>query len=276
MNSKSQFNLLSRRSLNLGIAFVVVVLVAGIYFLFRPFPAGPSLDVKAEVPEAASIAGWSAVANPPAIEQAQEARQASSSASSAASVQRLDIGAGYVLETDQQGSRIVAPSVPSVSSSAVERLDIGSGYVLELNQAGGQIIGPANPAAAASAAQAGSIPSSVRQIIGSDVGRNSAPASVAEPAAAQEPGLIPSSVRQIIGSDVGRNVAPAFSSQRLDLGAGYVLETDAQGSKIVAPTTLLKGGAVTPAAGFPTRIALGGGYTLVLDPDGQGEIVKGP
>lgn len=234
MNNKTKNSFLSKHSFKIGIALVIVALVAGVYFLFRPFPTGSSLDVKAEAPEAASIAGWSAVANPPEMVQA---------AGIATNLQRLDLGAGYVLETDQQGTRIVAPVVPSVSSSAVQTLDIGSGYVLELNSTGGRIVAPADPAAAALAGQASSIPSSVLSVI---------------------------------GSNVGRHVSSAASSQRLDLGAGYVLVTDAQGTRIVAPTTQLKGETVTSATGYPTRIDLGGGYTLVIGPDGQGEIVKAP
>jgi hypothetical protein len=65
MDSKSQTTAFSSRNLSLGLAFVMVALIAGVYFLFKPFPAGPSLSVKANVPEAASAAGWSAYANPP-------------------------------------------------------------------------------------------------------------------------------------------------------------------------------------------------------------------
>ena len=241
MYNKTKNSFLSKRSLNIGIAFVVVALVAGVYFLFRPFPAGSSLEVKAEVPfapagkaaasvagsyanhsfslqDAASVVGWSAYANPSGIAQAAESQLASSFASSSASVQRLDIGAGYVLENDQQGSRIVAPSAPSVSSFAVQRLDIGSGYVLELNQAGGRIIAPVKLASA----------------------------------------------------------APASSVQRLDIGAGYVLETTSQGTRIVAPTALLKGSTTGSNAEAITKIDIGSGYTLVLGPGSQGEIVPAP
>jgi hypothetical protein len=65
MVSQTQISLFSRRTITLALAFVLVALILGVYFLFRPFPAGPSLGVKANVPEAASAIGWSAYANPP-------------------------------------------------------------------------------------------------------------------------------------------------------------------------------------------------------------------
>jgi hypothetical protein len=94
MESKSfpkkiyRINLLSKRNLSIGLAFVLVALIAGIYFLFKPFPAGPSLAVKANVPEVASaigrstypiapvavkkvsVIGWSAYANAPVEDNA--------------------------------------------------------------------------------------------------------------------------------------------------------------------------------------------------------------
>jgi hypothetical protein len=65
MKKINRINLLSKRNLSIGLAFMLVALIVGIYFLFKPFPAGPSLAVKANVPEAASAIGWSAYANPP-------------------------------------------------------------------------------------------------------------------------------------------------------------------------------------------------------------------
>jgi hypothetical protein len=80
--------LLSKHILSFGLGFVLVALIIGIYFLFKPFPAGPSLGVKANVlnnpagrgaasvqgsyanhtlssKASASVAGWSAYVNAP-------------------------------------------------------------------------------------------------------------------------------------------------------------------------------------------------------------------
>jgi hypothetical protein len=65
MYPKTKSTLFSRHTFSLILAFGLVALIAGVYFLFKPFPAGPSLGVKANVPEAASVAGWSAYANAP-------------------------------------------------------------------------------------------------------------------------------------------------------------------------------------------------------------------
>lgn len=71
MYPKTKNTLFTKRTISIGIAFIIVALIAGIYFLFAPFPAGPSLDVSAEVlavpagKEAASVAGWSAYVNAP-------------------------------------------------------------------------------------------------------------------------------------------------------------------------------------------------------------------
>ena len=85
MSTQSKNNLLSKRNIRIALGFVVVALVAGVYFLFKPFPAGPSLEAAAAVKdagslnryeghgypsvlvkEAASVNGWSAYANPAA------------------------------------------------------------------------------------------------------------------------------------------------------------------------------------------------------------------
>jgi hypothetical protein len=55
-SKKSKFNLFTQHSTRIALGFVMVALAAGIYFLFKPFPAGPSLEVKANQPEAASVA----------------------------------------------------------------------------------------------------------------------------------------------------------------------------------------------------------------------------
>jgi hypothetical protein len=67
MYPKTKSTLFSRHTLSLTLAFLLVALVAGVYFLFKPFPAGPSLEVKANVPAAVSVAGWSAYANAPIV-----------------------------------------------------------------------------------------------------------------------------------------------------------------------------------------------------------------
>jgi len=65
MEYKKKSTLFSKHNLGFALAFVLVALIVGIYFLFKPFPAGPSLDVKANAPAAASAVGWSAYANAP-------------------------------------------------------------------------------------------------------------------------------------------------------------------------------------------------------------------
>jgi hypothetical protein len=90
MYPKTKNTLFTKRTISIGIAFIIVALIAGIYFLFAPFPAGPSLDVSANVlnvpagkeaasvagsyanhtiglKEAASVVGWSAYANAPVV-----------------------------------------------------------------------------------------------------------------------------------------------------------------------------------------------------------------
>jgi hypothetical protein len=65
MYPKTKSTLFSKHNLSFALGFVLVALIIGVYFLFKPFPAGPSLDVKANIPEAASAVGWSAYANAP-------------------------------------------------------------------------------------------------------------------------------------------------------------------------------------------------------------------
>jgi hypothetical protein len=293
MYNKTKNSFLSKRSLNIGIAFVVVALVAGVYFLFRPFPAGPSLEVKAKVPEAASVAGWSAYANAPLVVKAANSKLPQLAAdadqklspgqgsaqgfmlggslfpvnpsSNVSSIQRLDIGSGYVLETNAQGTRIVAPSAPSVSSYRVQKLDIGSGYVLETQGSAGRIIAPATPASV--------------KVLGSGDERNFAPASTVQDldigagyvleTDAQGTRIVLPATSLLLGEK-----ASAISVvQRLDIGAGYVLETDAQGTRIVAPTTLQMGSTTQSKTEVMTKIDIGSGYMLVMGPGNQGEIV---
>ena len=46
---------LNDRSAWILLAVVLVALVAGVYFAFNPFPAGPSIDVAANVPEVSGV-----------------------------------------------------------------------------------------------------------------------------------------------------------------------------------------------------------------------------
>ena len=155
MNARNKNDLFSKRNIRFTVGLVIVALVAGVYFLFRPFPAGPSLEAAAKVPvvkEAASVNGWSAYANPPTVVKVDDLQQSRSPVS--ASIKRLDIGAGYVLETSSQGSKIVAPSAPAVASALVQRLDIGNGYVLENSRSNSRIVAPSAPSVVAPAAAA--------------------------------------------------------------------------------------------------------------------------
>jgi hypothetical protein len=79
MNNPKKSNLFSMRSLSVGLAFVLTALIVGVYFLFRPFPAGPSLTVKANAPqvsggqEMATVNRWYAFANPSDLSPKSEA-----------------------------------------------------------------------------------------------------------------------------------------------------------------------------------------------------------
>jgi hypothetical protein len=96
-----------------------------------------------------------------------------SAAVPASSYQKIDLGAGYWLETDAQGGRIIPPETiikypdqtfdlgagytlvvtanggqifpPARPSTYYQRTDLGDGYVLEVTPEGGQIIPPNNP-----------------------------------------------------------------------------------------------------------------------------------
>jgi hypothetical protein len=144
MNTKNR--LLTKRSIRSGLAFILVALVAGISFLFKPFPTGPSLVVESNAirsgaEKSASANTRNSVANQPEAEYSNNIKLPSSNSSS---VQKLDIGAGYVLETNAQGGRIVAPE-RFVAPAKTQRLDIGAGYVLETDTQGGRIVAPKLP-----------------------------------------------------------------------------------------------------------------------------------
>ena len=48
MNTK--FKLFSKRNIRFTSGFIILALIAGIYFLFKPFPAGSTLNVQANAP----------------------------------------------------------------------------------------------------------------------------------------------------------------------------------------------------------------------------------
>ena len=147
MYPKTKSTLFSRHTLSIILAFGLVALVAGVYFLFKPFPAGPSLEVKANVPEAASAAGWSAYANAPV------------SVSSAASMPSY-VGE-FALSQQRNFGLSSASSAASVPSSVRE-------FALSQQRNFGS----------SSVSSAASMPSSVREFALSQQ-RNFAPASVA-------------------------------------------------------------------------------------------------
>ena len=62
-------------------------------------------------------------------------------AASAAAMRNLDLGAGYTLVTNANGTHIVAPEAPVKSAPVSQTLDLGAGYILR----DGQIIAPARP-----------------------------------------------------------------------------------------------------------------------------------
>jgi hypothetical protein len=93
MYRKTKSTFFSRHTLSLILAFGLVALVAGVYFLFKPFPAGSSLEVKANVPEAALLRGWSAYANAPVVAQKSVSTVGWSAYANAPINQRLDLGA---------------------------------------------------------------------------------------------------------------------------------------------------------------------------------------
>ncbi len=314
MNARNKNNLLSKRNIRFTVGLVIVALVAGVYFLFRPFPAGPSLEAAAKVSgvkEAASVNGWSAYANPATVVKVDDLQQSQSPVSAA--VQRLDIGAGYVLETGSQGSKIVAPSAPAVASAAVQRLDIGAGYLLENSSQGSKIVAPSAPAVASAAVQRLDIGAGYLLETSSQGTKLVAPIAQASALAAQEPALVPSFVLEVSAQDgqgyVPANAAdsnsakdlalapsfvldvssheelgfvptlsasPVSSIQRLDIGAGYMLENSSQGSRIVVPNTPLKLAATATNADYLKKIDIGSGYMLVLGTGDSWKIVPAP
>ena len=66
-----------------------------------------------------------------------------SAVSAAISPQKIDLGAGYWLETNAQGGRIIPPE--TIIRPADKTIDIGDGYRLVITATGGQIVAPARP-----------------------------------------------------------------------------------------------------------------------------------
>jgi hypothetical protein len=118
----NRINLLSNRNLSIGLAFVLVALIAGIYFLFKPFPIGPSLAVKA---------------NPPSIKLPQLAPS---------SGQKVSPGQGMSKGFMLGGTLFLAnPGIklPQLAASAGQRVSPGQGRTKGF-MLGGTLF-PANP-----------------------------------------------------------------------------------------------------------------------------------
>ena len=58
--------------------------------------------------------------------------------------QRMDLGAGYVLEMTASGGRVLAPRLvsPSVQTLSLQTIYLTDGYVLKMNGTNGQVISP--------------------------------------------------------------------------------------------------------------------------------------
>jgi hypothetical protein len=118
-----------------------------------------------------------------------------------AAVQKMDLGAGYTLVTNAQGSSIIAPE--TIVKSASQPLDLGAGYILR----DGQIVAPSRP------------DTSVRHI---DLGAGY----TLETTAYSGQIVAPASIVKV----------PPMTSQTLDLGAGYTLRD----GQILAPASTVK------------------------------------
>jgi hypothetical protein len=186
MYPKTKSTLFSRHSLSVILAFGLVGLIAGVFFLFKPFPAGPGLEVKAKVPEAASAVGWSAYANAPvsvssAASMPSSAREfalsqqrnfGSSSVSSAASMP------SSVREFASSQQRNFAPaSVAGWSAYANAPVSVSSAASMP-SSAREFALSQQRNFGSSSVSSAASMPSSVREFALSQQ-RNFAPASVA-------------------------------------------------------------------------------------------------
>jgi hypothetical protein len=66
-----------------------------------------------------------------------------SAANQAISPQKIDLGAGYWLEMDAKGGRIIPPA--TIIRPADKTIEMGDGYRLVITSSGGQIVPPARP-----------------------------------------------------------------------------------------------------------------------------------
>ena len=110
---------LSKRSLSIALAFLLVSLIAGVYFAFNPFPAGPDIDVAANSADNLPLA-----------------RSTSSETNS------LYVGQGYFIVTGPEGTKILPPVARSVDVSGNERLYVGLGNFLEISPQGSKLLAP--------------------------------------------------------------------------------------------------------------------------------------
>ena len=230
MNLKN--NQKTRRSIRLAVVFVVVALIAGIYFLFKPFPAGPSLDVRAEAPQA----GKSMVVN---MREHIAAGRRTVAQSASPKTNRLYVGLGTFLATGQQSTEILAPVARPAETSGTDKLYIGLGYSLVTNSQGSRIIAPS---AAASAPN--SISEYPLNLGGGDVLKNESQGGQI---------IVPSAATS------ARASAPA-EVQPFDIGGGYLL-VPAAGGWVMIPGTVSSARSSTPSkvSPFDTEI----GYILV-------------
>jgi hypothetical protein len=188
---KTKNNIVNQRATRFAIGFVLVALIAGIYFLFKPFPAGQSLEVQAnavQLPDLAaapdqklplsqgSVKGYmpggkllpanpasesSAAQNleigsfPPGPSLAAEAIASRSAERESASIQNLVIGGGYVIENTAQGSRIVSPMGhvdPTSASKILYNFHFGGSDLVKADARGSRTIASSNAASARAAA----------------------------------------------------------------------------------------------------------------------------
>jgi hypothetical protein len=169
------------------------------------------------------------------------------SAVTSVATQRLDIGAGYVLEINAQGSTLIAPSVPFVaaplvaapvvSASTTQRLDIGSGYVLETGPQGARIIEMGSLALAPASLDALNVDARSGYMLVKSIDRESASSSPQR----IDIGGGSMLVYSIFGWNVVSNapvkelarVSAALPTQKIDIGTGYMLVDNDAGSEMV-------------------------------------------
>jgi hypothetical protein len=149
MESKSfpkkiyRINLLSKRNLSIGLAFVLVALIAGIYFLFKPFPAGPSLAVKANVPEVASAIGRSTYANAPIAVKVVPFKGWSAYPIAPVAVKKVSVIGWSAYANAPVEDNATGIKLPSLAASAGQKVSPGQGMSKGF-MLGGKLF-PANP-----------------------------------------------------------------------------------------------------------------------------------